>query len=136
MDVVQKDREVRLMLRAEESEKAEVVLLFRFLLNKEQHRFSPDSMKWRTGQAGVSNEENSGGMTATAIRAAVQELIVECTGDGADVRREDVEGIDEMAGENDEVGNGTVGEQDEEEEEGEEGEVDDAEEDDDMDVAS
>ncbi|KAK0282996.1 hypothetical protein LTR91_009636 [Friedmanniomyces endolithicus] len=117
MDVVQKDREVRLMLRAEESEKAEVVLLFRFLLNREQHRFSPDSMKWRTGQAGVSNEENS-------------------RGDGADVRREDVEGIDEMAGENDEVGNGTVGEQDEEEEEGEEGEVDDAEEDDDMDVAS
>jgi len=43
MDVVQKDGEVRLILRAEESEMAEVQLLFRFLLNKEQHRFSPDS---------------------------------------------------------------------------------------------
>jgi len=110
---------VRLKLRAEESEKAEVELLFRFLLNKEQHRFSPESMKWRTGQVGVSNEEISGGMTATAIRAAVQELIVECTGDGVDVRKEDVGGVDEEAGENDGLDGGTVDEQEEEEDDAE-----------------
>ncbi|KAK1819240.1 hypothetical protein LTR12_006309 [Friedmanniomyces endolithicus] len=134
MDVVQKDGEVSLKLRAEEAEKAGVVLLFRFLLNKEQHRFGLDSMKWRTEQVGVSNEEISEGMTATAIRAAVQELIVECTGDGVDVRREDVEGIDKMAGEDDGEDSGTVGEQDEEEEE--EREEEDAGDDDDMDLAS
>jgi len=117
--VEQKEGAVRLKLRAEESEKAEVELLFRFLLNKEQHRFSPESMKWRTGQVGVSNEEISGGMTATAIRAAVQELIVECTGDGVDVRKEDVGGVDEEAGENDGLDGGTVDEQEEEEDDAE-----------------
>ncbi|KAK0862444.1 hypothetical protein LTS02_007203 [Friedmanniomyces endolithicus] len=65
-------------------------------------------MKWRTGRVGVSNEEISGGMTATAIRAAVQELIVECTGDGVDVRREDVQSVDEKLGEDDVLDIGTA----------------------------
>ncbi|KAK0269593.1 hypothetical protein LTR35_014706 [Friedmanniomyces endolithicus] len=124
MDVEQKDGAVRLKLRAEESEKAEVELLFRFLLSKEQHRFSPGSMKWRTGQVGVSNEKISGAMTATAIRAAVQELSVECTGDGVDVRREDVEGVDEEAGDNDGLDGGIVDEQEEEDDAVQENDLD------------
>ncbi|KAK0262782.1 hypothetical protein B0A54_09105 [Friedmanniomyces endolithicus] len=105
-------------------EEAEVEFLFRFLLNKEQHRFSPETMKWRTGQVGVSNEEISGGMTATAIRAAVQELIVECTGDGVDVRREDVEGVDEETGDNDGLDGGIVDEQEEEDDAVQENDLD------------
>ncbi|KAK5714320.1 hypothetical protein LTR17_017251 [Elasticomyces elasticus] len=82
MEVVQTGGKVKLKLRADASEAAEVSLLLRQLLNKEQHRFSPESMKWRTGQMGTYNDAISEGTIAKAIRAAIRELIVECTGDG------------------------------------------------------
>ncbi|KAK5675262.1 hypothetical protein LTS10_012023 [Elasticomyces elasticus] len=97
MEVVQTGGKVRLKLRANASEAAEVSLLLRQLLNKEQHRFSPESMKWRTGQMGTYNDAISEGTIAKKIRAAIRELIVECTGDGDE---------EEMSGDDDAMDTG------------------------------
>ncbi|KAK4896467.1 hypothetical protein LTR27_005683 [Elasticomyces elasticus] len=97
MEVVETGGEVKLKLRADPADAAEVSLLLRQLLNKEQHRFSPESMKWRTGQMGTYDDAISEGTIAKAIRAAIKELIVECTGDGDD---------QEMSGDDDAMDNG------------------------------
>ncbi|KAK3636565.1 hypothetical protein LTR56_005369 [Elasticomyces elasticus] len=97
MEVVQSGGKVRLKLRADTSEAAEASLLLRQLLTKEQHRFSPESMKWRTGQMGIYNDAISDGTIAKAIRAAIRELIVECTGDSDE---------EEMSGDDDAMDTG------------------------------
>ncbi|TKA82548.1 hypothetical protein B0A55_02286 [Friedmanniomyces simplex] len=129
MGVVQRDREVKLKLRAEKTEGAEVRLLLRFLLLKEQHRFSAESMKWRTGLPGVFKDEINEGMVVVAVREAVQELIVECTGDGEDVEMGHGQEEDEQYEGEDDEDEGDEDEGDEDEGDEDEGDEDEGDED-------